>query len=152
MSVLKRAAGIGASVAVLALLPGTSTASAATTADPVNTFQNQETGRCIDHTNEGGLRAFPCNNTNAQKWYVKSWGDGTRRFQNVLTGKCIDDSNVGFRVLDCNDGVFQSWFVKRWNDGTLELKNQGTNRCMDDTVAGGFRTWDCNASPAQSWF
>jgi hypothetical protein len=119
-------------------------------ADPIYTYKNQATARCIDDTDQG-FRTWTCNGTNPQRWWVKDWGDGTFRFQNVNTGRCIDDSDQGFRTWTCNAGQNQSWYVTYWGDGTRRFQNQATGRCMDDS-GNGFRTWSCNTGQNQSWF
>ncbi|MBD0841790.1 MULTISPECIES: RICIN domain-containing protein [unclassified Streptomyces] len=145
-STLVRAAALGTSVAALAFLPAT-TASAA---DVINTFKNQATNRCIDDTNQG-FRTWSCNDSNAQKWIVHKWNDGTVQLKNVNTNRCMYDSDQGFKTLPCDDSRNQSWYVKKWADNTIELKNQATNRCIDDSNVG-FRTLGCNAGTFQSWF
>jgi hypothetical protein len=72
-------------------------------------FQNVNTGRCIDDSDQG-FRTWTCNAGQNQSWYVTYWGDGTRRFQNQATGRCMDDSGNGFRTWSCNTGQNQSWF------------------------------------------
>lgn len=124
---------------------------AAGAADPVWSYRNQATNRCMDDTNEGGFRTWPCNGTNPQRWTVHTWNDGTVRFQNNATGRCIYDSNTGFRTMPCDSSTNQSWWVKYWNDGTRRFQNQQTGRCIRDGN-DGFFTWTCDASTNQSWF
>lgn len=105
---MKRAVGL--IIGILTVLAGTLfTGTAAQAADPIYTYRNQATGRCIDDTSNG-FRTWTCNGTNPQRWIVHQWGNGTYRFQNVHTGRCIDDSSAGFRTWSCNSGQNQSWF------------------------------------------
>ncbi|SHG81355.1 RICIN domain-containing protein [Streptoalloteichus hindustanus] len=146
---------------VATLLTGVGTASATpdandelkiAVAEAVNTFRNQETGRCIDDSNAHGLRAFGCNNLDFQRFQVTVWKDKTREFKNLNTNRCIDDSAAhGLRAFGCNKSRFQSWWVTRWKDGTLEFRNQETGRCIDDSHPHGLRAFGCNKSRFQSW-
>ncbi len=114
-------------------------------------FQNQATGRCIDDT-DNGFRTWSCNGSNAQKWNIISWNDGTRQLRSVNTARCMEDTDNGFRTVQtCNSSREQSWWVKVWNDGSIRFQNQATGRCIDDSSLG-FRTWACNDTAFQSWF
>ncbi|GIH10007.1 hypothetical protein Rhe02_80740 [Rhizocola hellebori] len=125
-------------------------APAAQAADPIWSYSNQGTGKCIDDT-PAGFRTYNCNGTNAQKWIVHSWNDGTVRFQNVNTGRCIYDGNQGFRTLTCNSSTNQSWWVVYWADNTRRFQNQATGYCMEDSILG-LRTVNCDSSQWESWY
>ena len=126
-------------------------APAAHAADPVRHLVNQWSGNCLDDT-PSGFRMWPCNGTNAQRWIIHTWNDGTVRLQNVNTRRCIDDTNdFGLRTWDCNSGQNQSWWVKRWNDGTRRYQNQATGYCIYDSNAG-LRRAVCSTSAAASWW
>jgi hypothetical protein len=118
-------------------------------ADPIQTFQNQNTGRCIDDTPQG-FRTFSCNGTRAQQWRVHRFLDGTRRLQNINTGRCMFDSNFGFFTTGCDASTNESWFIDHPAAGQIAFRNQNTGRCIDDTPRG-FRTFSCNGTPAQQW-
>lgn len=126
-------------------------------ADSVQTFKNQGDGRCIDDTPSGGLRTWPCNGTNPQKWYVHVWGDGSRRLKSYFTAWCIDDSTShGLRAIGCHgstdpDIAHQKWIVKKWADGTIRFQNQATRRCMEDH-GGPLVPASCNDGQLQSWY
>jgi Ricin-type beta-trefoil lectin domain len=120
-------------------------------ADPIETFQNQNTGRCIDDTDNGGFRTFACNGTRPQQWRVHVFNDGTRRLQNVNTGRCMFDSNGGFRTVTCDTSTNVSWFIDHPATGQIAFRNQNTGRCIDDTDNGGFRTFSCNGTRPQQW-
>ena len=67
-----RAAFVAVAIAAFAVTLGSGPTFASPSvpaADPIQTFQNQNTGRCIDDTNSGGFRTFPCNGTPAQQWH-----------------------------------------------------------------------------------
>jgi hypothetical protein len=118
-------------------------------ADVTQTFQNQNTGRCIDDTDQG-FRTFSCNGSPAQQWRVHVFNDGTRRLQNVNTGRCMFDSDGGFRTVSpCDAGTNQSWFIDH-PGGQVAFRNQATQRCIDDTDQG-FRTFSCNGTGPQQW-
>jgi hypothetical protein len=126
-------------------------APAADAADPVRSFQNQWSGKCLDDT-PAGFRMWPCNGTNAQHWIMHYWNDGTVRLQNVNTLRCIDDTyDFGLRTWGCNSGQNQSWWVTLWNDGTRRYQNQATGYCISDSTAG-LRHVVCSTSSAQSWW
>ncbi len=116
-------------------------------ADPIFTYQNQITNRCMDDTSQG-FRTWPCNDTNPQRWIVHAWADGTYRFQNVNTGRCIDDSSQGFRTWPCNSGQNQSWFVTVFKGNERQFQNQATGRCITDEP---FTVTACTASDYQRW-
>lgn len=124
-------------------------APAAQAADPIWSYSNQGTGKCIDDT-PAGFRTYNCNGTNAQRWIVHTWNDGTVRLQNVNTGRCMDDSAT-FRTLPCNSSTNQSWWVVYWNDGTRRFQNQATGSCIEDSILG-LRTPNCDTSVWQSWY
>jgi hypothetical protein len=131
-------------------VPAVSHHAASPAVDAIQTFQNQNTGRCIDDTNQG-FRTWGCNGTPPQSWRVHVFNDGTRRLQSVNTGRCIFDSNGGFRTVSpCDSSTNQSWFIDRLPGGQIAFRNQATQRCIDDTNQG-FRTWSCNRTPAQQW-
>jgi hypothetical protein len=132
-------------------VPAVSHQAAAPAADPVQTFQNQNTGRCIDDTNQG-FRTFPCNGSPAQRWSVHVFNDGTRRLQSANTGRCMFDSDTGFHTVSpCDTSRNQSWFIDHPAPGQIAFRNQATQRCIDDTDQGGFRTFSCNSTRPQQW-
>jgi hypothetical protein len=132
-------------------LSAASSGAVAPAADPIQTFQNQNTGRCIDDTDSGGFRTFSCNGTRPQQWRVHVFLDGTRRLQNVNTGRCMFDSNGGFFTTSCDASTNESWFIDHPASGQIAFRNQQTGRCIDDTDQGGFRTFSCNSTRPQQW-
>ncbi|MFF4758415.1 RICIN domain-containing protein [Streptomyces sp. NPDC001292] len=154
---VRRAAGLAGALitAVFSLgAAGASTAQAATQ-DSVQTFRNQETGRCVATLYAPWAYAGSCDGRTETKWNVHQWTDGTRELRSLQTGQCLEDTDIVFhnaRVNTCHGTRVQSWYVHRWKDGTIELKNQETGRCLDDSFAFGLRTYPCNASRFQSWY
>lgn len=71
-------------------------------------IQNMETGRCLDHSNEYGLRTLTCTGVGYQRWTVVDLGNGIE-IRNAMTGACLDDSGLGLRAIRCNGGQFQRW-------------------------------------------
>ncbi|OFE10896.1 hypothetical protein A5N83_00215 [Rhodococcus sp. 1139] len=71
-------------------------------------IQNMSTTRCLDHSNEYGLRTVNCNAGAYQTWRVVTFSGGIE-VQNFGTGKCLDDSNLGVRAINCNGTVHQRW-------------------------------------------
>lgn len=132
-----------------------------TVQDATETFENQNTLRCI--TENGGLETTPCDGANAyQYWNVHVWEDNTRQLRAIVTGRCLhDDAGLGLSAGGCYAGsdprsANQSWYVRRWSDGTIQLRNQATGRCLDDT-APILHTAPCYPgsdprSAYQSWF
>ncbi|MGW2770782.1 RICIN domain-containing protein [Streptomyces sp. NPDC001275] len=149
---LHRAAGITAMLITTAFslgVAGATTAQAAT--DSVQTFKNQETGRCLS-TLGGWPHPGSCDGHTVTKWNVHHWKDGTIELRSLYSGECLDHSVYGLRMYPCNATQFQSWNVHHWKDGTIELKNQATGRCLDDSSAYGLRPYPCNATRFQSWY
>jgi hypothetical protein len=126
-------------------------APAAHAADPIVSYSNQGTGKCIDDT-PAGFRTWTCNGTNAQRWIVHTWADNTVRFQNVNTGRCMEDTPSVFRTSPCNSSEAQSWWVTYWNDGTRRFMNQATGACIEDSWLLGLRTPNCDSSVWESWY
>lgn len=142
---------IPAAVAALfaAALPASAAPAFGTTA--INTLANQQSKRCLDDSFAYGVRTYPCNGTNFQRWSVTNWGDGTREFRNVDTRRCLAaDANGTVYTGECDAATDASWYVKWWNDGTFELKNQRHSQCLEDVV--WLWTRGCNFSREQSWF
>ncbi|NKQ28219.1 RICIN domain-containing protein [Streptomyces galbus] len=133
-----RRAGV---VAALCLVISTAagTASAAPQADAIQTFRNKWTGNCLDHNNRDGVRQYPCNSGNYQKWQVHVFGDGTRRLQNVATGKCLTYNQLGGALVDvttCGTSQEESWYVLQQSGGGIAFQNQYKHDCLH--AAGGY--------------
>ncbi|MGP2441194.1 RICIN domain-containing protein [Streptomyces sp. JW3] len=106
-------------------------------------LRNANTGRCIDDSFAYGLRAYPCNGLDFQKWNL----NGGLEWRNVNTGRCIDDSIAyGLRAVPCNGLNFQQW----WYDNGAQ-RNVNTGRCIDDSAAYGLRAYSCNGLNYQQW-
>jgi hypothetical protein len=110
-------------------------------------YLNRATSRCIDDSFEFGLRAFPCNGLNYQKWYNSS-GAVPFALKNAHTGRCIDDSvEFGLRAFPCNGLKYQRWHLnQRVILGTtyFHLGNAMTGRFLDDSVQFGLRSFPGN--------
>ena len=139
---LRKIAAVGA-IAFLAILGGTATASAQTSAPHYPngiTFKNDSTTRCIDDS-DFAFRTNICNNSAYQ-----DWGNiapvGSNQFQNFFTHRCIDDSDFAFRTNICNNSDNQKWILHANGDG-FTLENAATHRCVDDSDFA-FRTITCN--------
>ncbi|TQJ02514.1 hypothetical protein FB471_2245 [Amycolatopsis cihanbeyliensis] len=124
------------------------------TADYVNTvdiFNYDKTDRCIDDSLAYGLRSYPCNGSDWQKW-DKYFAHGLLTFANVQTGRCLDDSNkYGLRAYSCNNSRYQKFFDDSGNVLNVVLRNEVTDRCVDDSFAYGLRSYSCNDSSYQKW-
>lgn len=120
--------------------------------DAVETFQNENTLRCMDDSTTYGLRAFSCNGLSYQEFNVHVWNDGTRELQNINTGRCVDDSTTyGLRAYPCNSSTYQSWWILHFSDGSIGFQNQNTGRCIDDSASYGLRAFGCNSLNYQRW-
>jgi uncharacterized membrane protein len=127
-------------------------------ADDVETFANNNTGRCMDglSTVHAGY-SDPCGTQEiAEDWLVHHWNDGTTELQTVNTanqgaGYCLDDSAAGLRTYPCNKSKYQSWFVTHNSDGSITFKNQQTAQCIDDSTQYGLRAIACNGLSYQHW-
>jgi hypothetical protein len=142
---------------VLAGSAGTAAASSGAVVSPNVTssccrlFENQDTHLRLDDSFEYGLRAYPYNGSNFQRWNVTHWNDNTWEMKNLATGRCIDDSfEYGLRAFPCNSSQYQSWKWHTWNDGTTEIRNQKTDRCLDNYYE--LRAVQCDTSTSQSWW
>jgi hypothetical protein len=103
-------------------------ASAAT----VQTFRNRWSGFCLDHSTQSGLRAFPCNGLNYQKWNVHVHPDNTRRLRNENTQICLG-SQLGVLTGSCRDNRTYSWNIERLSDGIRFFSEYTDTRCLWDT-------------------
>lgn len=106
----------------------------AAAAQAVQTFKSYGTGKCIDDSHEG-LRVFPCNGLNYQKWRITVWPNGTRELRSVATGRCIDHSHEGLRSFPCNRSAYQSWKVRKHTLG-INLGNLHTGRYLMSATDG----------------
>jgi hypothetical protein len=106
----------------------TAEASSAVAPQALQTFKNVGTGKCMDDSHEG-LRVFPCNGLNYQKWQVTVWPNGTRELRNVATGRCVDHSHEGLRSFPCNRLDYQSWLVGKSPKG-ITFMNLRTGRYL----------------------
>lgn len=113
--------------------------SSAAAPSKVQFFKSYVTGKCIDDSHEG-LRVFPCNGLNYQKWQVTVWPNGTRELRNVATGRCIDDSHEGLRSFPCNRSAYQSWQVIKVRLG-INLRNLHTRNYLMSAPNGWNELW-----------
>lgn len=105
----------------------------------VQTFKSYGTGKCMDDSHVG-LRVFPCNGLNYQKWQVQVWPNGTRELRNVATGRCVDHSHEGLRSFPCNRSAYQSWKVRK-NTLGIEFVNLHTGRYLMSAPDGLNELW-----------
>lgn len=152
---------LGGLVAIAAVIAPATAASAApgaerdspagVYADPIQTFKNRWTGRCLDDSYTYGLRTFGCNGLDYQRWYVHVWADGTRRLRNVHTGRCIYDSDAILTMRTCDSSTNQSFYVKRYSDGSVRFRNQNTRLCLAGADNGAVYTPSCTDVYRQRW-
>ncbi|GIJ44640.1 hypothetical protein Val02_15260 [Virgisporangium aliadipatigenens] len=113
-------------------------------------FRNRATKKCLDDSFRAGLRTFPCNGTDHQRWRY----DFTGYLVNQNTGRCIDDSiQHGLRAFPCNGSVYQRW-VLNFNNRLpamtyIHFGSQSTGRFMDDSFPYGLRAFPRNTSDYQ---
>jgi hypothetical protein len=117
-------------------------------ADPVQTFRNVATGRCLDDSNLG-VRTFSCNGMDFQKWEVHVFQDGTRRLKNIATGQCLSSGGGRLSMGGCNSSREVSWWVRK-GGGNVVFQNQAAGKCLDDSNLG-LRLFDCNSLDFQNW-
>jgi hypothetical protein len=155
-TVLNRA--VRAVVVVLALagmaIVATATPAAATTDDYA--LRSVATGYCVDDSFEYGLRSYPCNGLNYQRFNSYPQPDGTFVLQNQRTGRCIDDSiEFGLRAFNCYYSTYQRWERRLvWiSSGGLAYTfvSQATGLCMDDSPQYRLRAYFCNGQPYQQF-
>ncbi|MFC9973172.1 ricin-type beta-trefoil lectin domain protein [Spirillospora sp. NPDC127200] len=120
-------------------------------ANRVLTLQNRFTQACLDNSHAYGLRGFPCNGLDFQRWNIILRSNIGSTVTNIATNRCLDDSNeYGLRAITCNGHPgHQEWIVID-NGGYLELRNRQTYRCLDDSPLG-VRTHSCNSQDYQRW-
>lgn len=99
---------------IFAAIPLTITSGTAS-ADSIQTFRVDQSGFCLDDSNDFYARTFPCNGTTYQQWNVRVWGDGTRQLRNVNTGRCLGAAIIGGEptlISDaCSSSAELSWYV-----------------------------------------
>ncbi|GHH20143.1 RICIN domain-containing protein [Streptomyces rubradiris] len=117
-------------------------------ADPVQTFRNLATNKCLDDSSMG-VRTFGCNNLDFQKWEVHVFQDGTRRLRNIATGQCLASGGGRLTMRGCDTSQEVSWLVGRGGGG-LTFKNQASRTCLDDSSIG-LRLFACNQLNYQAW-
>ncbi|MEU3957607.1 RICIN domain-containing protein [Streptomyces achromogenes] len=117
-------------------------------ADPVQTFRNLATGRCLDDSS-AGVRTFGCNQMDFQKWEVHVFQDNTRRLRNIATGQCLASGGGRLTMRGCDSSREVSWLVGRGGGG-LTFKNQASGTCLDDSSIG-LRLFACNQLNFQAW-
>ncbi|GAA2230458.1 RICIN domain-containing protein [Streptomyces nogalater] len=117
-------------------------------ADPVQTFRNVATNKCLDDSS-AGVRTFDCNNLDFQKWEVHVFQDGTRRLRNIATGQCLASGGGRLTMGGCNSSREVSWWVRK-GGGNVVFQNQAAGTCLDDSNAG-LRLFACNSLDFQNW-
>jgi ricin-type beta-trefoil lectin protein len=104
-------------------------------ADSVQTFRNRATNQCLDDSNEYGLRTFPCNGLNYQKWNVHRWNDGTLQIRNIHTGGCLGvykhpNGTWAPEVGTCKANQRYSWYSRRVSGGIRLWSEAIDTRCL----------------------
>ncbi|MEU0949842.1 RICIN domain-containing protein [Streptomyces canus] len=149
-----RRAGMVAALC-LVVSAAVNTASAAPQADPIQTFRNKASGNCLDHNNIDGVRQYPCNSGDWQKWRVHRFNDGTRRLQNVATGKCLTYNGLGgwyLDAFDCGTSQEESWFVLQQSGGGIAFQNQSRGSCLYARSGYGVGLNSCSSTDlAETW-
>lgn len=79
-------------------------------------IKSNATGRCLDDS-AYGLRTFPCNGLDFQKFNVTNNPDGTHYLVNRSTGRCVEDAPSGIRAARCNGFYRQRWYFSNWGPG-----------------------------------
>jgi hypothetical protein len=116
---------------------------------------NDYTGKCVDDSNDYGLRAIACKQGDGnQKWLLKVSAtnpDLPQVLQDQSTGLCLDDSfSNGLRAIKCNGDDNQGWDVLY--DATFALQGDYTGYCMDDSAKYGLRAIGCRQNDGnQQW-
>ncbi|MFD0318092.1 RICIN domain-containing protein [Streptomyces flavalbus] len=113
-------------------------------------FVNRATGACLDDSLDNGLRTYPCNALNYQRWTAATADDGTVRLRNHATGACLDHGDHGPRPADCGEDPAQRWVVTSLRDHSVEIRNAVTHHCLADAAAG-LRALPCDRTDRQKW-
>ncbi|MEU5879764.1 RICIN domain-containing protein [Spirillospora sp. NPDC047279] len=130
--------------------PAAVSAHGALLANRILTLQNRFTRACLDDSFEYGLRGFPCNGFDFQRWNTILRGDASWTVTNLATGRCLDHSDeYGLRSIVCNGNAHQEWIILD-TGGALELRNRKTRLCLDDSQVG-VRGFPCNSLDYQRW-
>ncbi|MFE6281673.1 helix-turn-helix domain-containing protein [Streptomyces sp. NPDC057877] len=118
--------------------------------DPGRMFVNRATGACLDDSLDAGLRTYPCNALNYQRWSRTTADDGTTRLRNHATGACLDHGDDGLRPAVCGSEATQQWIVTALRDDSVEIRNAVTHHCLTDS-ATGLRALPCERTDRQKW-
>ncbi|MEE4543943.1 RICIN domain-containing protein [Streptomyces sp. V4-01] len=134
--------------------PGNATGVARPSATYLYTLQNRHTHNCVDDSYNSGLRSYPCNHLDYQKFSMPGYdaGIGTTTIQNQHTGYCLDDSaGYGLRAIACNGQSYQAWNYIYDSSGYAVIWNNATLRVLDDSYNSGLRTYPNNPSDYQEF-
>jgi hypothetical protein len=129
-----------------------------TASTTIVTLVNRHTTRCIDDSPAYGLRAFTCNNSYYQQFFVTPHGgDAYRNFyvlQNVQTGSCMTDDGGapphGLHGDYCDNFPHQQFIITTYDNNVWVLQNVNTGSCVDDSYLG-LRGYFCNSYDFQQW-
>lgn len=150
---LRKRHTVTALAAMALVVSGAGTSSAASTADVVNTFQNQATGGCLDSSYVNANRTNGCG-TPEQNWNVHKYNDGTVELRAITNWDfCLGHDGIALRMQYCDNSQGQSWIVKHWLDHTIRFENQqAAYYCIDDNQIQGMRLMPCSSATYQSWY
>lgn len=111
-------------------------------------YKNQATGRCLDDSQQYGLRPFGCNGLDYQLFQIT----GGAAIINNHTGRCLDDSpQFHLRSFPCNGLQYQRWTVSSVGPNLVFI-NKYTNLAIDDSLQFGLRTFTVNFQTYQQFF
>ncbi|WP_419998955.1 protein kinase domain-containing protein [Streptomyces boninensis] len=117
----------------------------------VRTFQNIATKACMDDSDKYGLRGYPCNGFDFQKWRIRDVTAATQHIENTSTRKCLYDDGVVLTTQRCSTAQPLSWVVLANEEGTFSVRSRDTGKCLHDGIHG-LQTLPCRlTSDHQRW-
>jgi hypothetical protein len=141
---------------------------------PPSTFQDAQTGLCLDsnyqdpaasNPSQGAVYTDGCNGGNYQNWSGVDTYQGsnldTFNLVDDQTGLCLDSNDNGnVYTLPCNGGNYQNWtsVTEPGTSQTLVFINFQTGLCLDSNYSnpnypavGAVYTGGCNGGNYQNW-
>ncbi|MFD7261671.1 RICIN domain-containing protein [Streptomyces sp. NPDC059874] len=119
----------------------------------LQTFKNANTGECLDHSFQYGLRTITCYYNEWQTWNV--WTNGPYVvLQNSSTGQCLYETWYGAPAAtgcDWGNNDFQWLPIGVGSGGRIILTNRSTRSCLDDTRRSGLRVVTCENKLSHLW-
>jgi Ricin-type beta-trefoil lectin domain len=128
-------------------------ASAGSTYQQTGTWQDYQTGLCLDGNSSGAVYTNPCNGDAYQKWGVWLTTDNTNNFQSQQTGLCLDSNYAGAVYADaCNSNdTYQGWTEGGEGPG-VTIQDFQTGLCLDSNYAYAVYADACNWNDTyQNW-